>query len=151
MGQHRKVVLPPDHRTQLEHIIRAGRVTASVHTRARILLLTDYSQEQHRTDADIAASLQVPQSTIVRVRKRYLDDGLDAILHDKPRPGQPPKITGEVEAHLTVLACSDPPDGHDRWTLRLLADRLVELGHVESISHTAIGNRLKKTHSSPGR
>jgi transposase len=150
MGQHRKVVLPPDHRTQLQRIIRAGRVNASVQTRARILVLTDYSQDQHRRDADIAAILQIPQSTIVRVRKRYLEAGLEAVLTDKPRPGQPPKITGEVEAHLTVLACSDPPDGQDRWTLRLLADRLVELGHVERISHTAIGNRLKKTRSSPG-
>lgn len=150
MGQHRKVVLPPDHRTQLEHVIHAGHTTASVHARARILLLTDDSQQQHRTDADIAASLQVPHSTVVRVRKRYLDAGLDAVLQDKPRSGQPPKITGEVEAHLTVLACSTPPDGQERWTLRLLADRLVELGHVDSISHTAIGNRLKKPRSSPG-
>lgn len=150
MGQHRKVVLPPDHRTQLQRIIRAGKVNASVQTRARILVLTDYSQGQHRRDVDIAASLQIPLSTVVRVRKRYLDEGLEAVLKDKPRPGHPPKITGAVEAHLTVLACSDPPDGQDRWTLRLLADRLVELGHVDSISHTAIGNRLKKTRSSPG-
>lgn len=150
MGQHRKVVLPTDHRTQLEHLTRAGKTTASVHTRARILLLTDYSQQQHRTDAAIAASLRVPHSTVVRVRQRYLDHSLDAVLQDKPRPGQPPKITGEVEAHLTVLACSSPPDGQERWTLRLLADRLVELGHVTSISHTAVGNRLKKIPSSPG-
>jgi transposase len=145
MAQHRKVVLPEDHRTQLTQLIRAGKANASVHTRARILLLTDYSQDQHRTDADIAASLQIPHSTIVRVRKRYLDEGLEAMLHDKPRPGQPPKITGAVEAQLTVLACSTPPDGQAHWTLRLLADRLVELGHVDSISPTAIGNRLKKT------
>jgi transposase len=146
MGQHRKVVLPEDHRTQLEHLIRAGKANASVHTRARILVLTDYSQAQHRTDADIAASLQIPHSTVVRVRKRYLDAGLAAVLKDKPRPGQPPKITGAVEAQLTVLACSAPPDGYAHWTLRLLADRLVELGHVDSISPTAVGNRLKKTH-----
>lgn len=145
MGQHRKVVLPEDHRTHLAHLIHAGKANASVHTRARILLLTDYSQDQHRTDADIAAHLQIPHSTVVRVRKRYLDEGLEAVLQDKPRPGQPPKITGEVEAQLTVLACSAPPDGHAQWTLRLLADRLVELGHVDSISPTAIGNRLKKT------
>lgn len=145
MGQHRKVVLSEDHRTQLTQLIRAGKANASVHTRARILLLTDYSQDQHRTDTDIAASLQIPHSTVVRVRKRYLDEGLQAVLTDKPRPGQPPKITGAVEAQLTVLACSAPPDGHAHWTLRLLADRLVELGHVDSISPTAIGNRLKKT------
>lgn len=132
-------------------MIRAGKVTASVQARARILLLTDYSQGQHLTDVDIAASLLVSQSTVVRVRRRYLNAGLEAILQDKPRPGQPPKITGAVEAHLTVLACSDPPDGRDRWTLRLLAARLVELGHVDSISATAVGKRLKKTRSSPGK
>jgi transposase len=151
MGQQQKVILPPEHRTQLEHILRRGKVNASVQARARILLLTDYSQGQHWTDVDIAASVRVSQSTVVRVRKRYLTEGLDAILQDKPRPGQPPKITGEVEAHLTVLACSDPPEGHDHWTLRLLAARLVELGHVESISPTAVGNRLKKTLSNRGR
>ncbi|HEY3379210.1 MAG TPA: helix-turn-helix domain-containing protein [Armatimonadota bacterium] len=150
MRHHRKVVLPPDHHTQLERIIHAGKVTASVHARARILLLTDYGQGQHLTDVDIAASLRVSQSTVVRVRKRYLNEGLEAILQDKPRPGQPPNITGAVEAHLTVLAYSAPPDGHDHWTLRLLADRLVELGHVDRISHTAIGKRLKKIHASPG-
>lgn len=91
-----------------------------MHTRAPILLLTDYSQDQHRIDADIAENLQIPHSTVVRVHKRYLYKGLDAVLQDKPHPGQPPKITGEAEAHLTVLACSEPADGHDHWTLRLL-------------------------------
>ena len=151
MGAHRHVILPPEHRAHLERLQRTGKVTATVHTRIRLLLLTDYSQGRHHRDVDIAATLQISQSMIVRVRKRYLDHGLEAVLTDKPRPGKPPKITGEVEAHLTVLACSDPPEGHERWTLRLLADRLVELGYVETISHTAIGKTLKKTLSSHGR
>jgi putative transposase len=75
---------------------------------------------------------------------------MDRALYDLPRPGAAPKVTGEVEAHLTLLACSDPPEGHARWTLHLLADRLVELKVVDSLSHTAVAKTLKKTHSSPG-
>ena len=90
-------------------------------------------------------------STVKRTRWRFLQEGLEAALKEKPRPGRPPKITGEIEAKLTVLACSQPPEGHAQWTLRLLAGRLVELGYLESISHTAVGNRLKKTRSNPGR
>jgi hypothetical protein len=76
---------------------------------------------------------------------------MEAALYDKPRPGRTPKITGDIEAKLTVLACSDPPEGRVRWTLRLLADRMVELGYLDSISDVAIYKRLKKTKSSPGK
>ena len=76
--------------------------------------------------------------------------GLESALYDKPRPGQKPKITGDIEAQLVVLVCSDAPEGHDRWTLRLLAERLVALTELESISHVAVGERLKKMNSSPG-
>ena len=145
MTQQYSVVLPPDHRTSLEQILRHGTLPAAVHTRAQILLLADRSQGQHRSDAAIAARVQVCPRTVRRLRQRYLAGGLPASLYDHPRPGQPPKITGAVEARLTVLACSTPPDGQARWTLRLLADRLVELGYVDRISHTAVGNRLKKT------
>ncbi len=77
-------------------------------------------------------------------------EGMDAALYDKPRPGAPPKLTGAVEAHLTVLACSTPPDGKARWTLQLLADKLVELELVASISDVAVMHRLKKTNSNRG-
>ena len=90
-------------------------------------------------------------STARRTRGRFLQEGLEAALGEKARPGRPPKITGEIEAKLTVLVCSQPPEGQARWTLRLLADRLVELGYVESISHMAVGNRLKKTKSNHGK
>jgi transposase len=109
-----------------------------------VLLLTDHGTGRHRRDADIAAVLMISMATVVRVRRRCLDEGLAAALHDRPRSGKPPKITGEVEARLTVLACSEPPAGHRQWTLRLLADKLVELGCLESISHVAVAKRLKK-------
>ena len=86
------------------------------------------------------------------IKKRYFSGGLETALYDRPRTGRPvTKMTGDVEAHLIALACSDAPEGHDRWTLRLLADRLVELELVESISHVAVGKTLKKTNSSLGK
>ncbi len=88
--------------------------------------------------------------TIIRTRRRYVLEGLEAALYDKPRPGAKPKITGDVEAQLTLLACSTPPEGKARWTLQLLADKLVELQLVESISDVAVMHRLKKTSSNPG-
>jgi len=93
----------------------------------------------------------VSQGPVTNVKKRYFAGGLQESLHDRPRPGIPPKITGEVEAHLIAQVCSEPPEGHERWTLRLLADRLVELELVESISHVAVSKRLKKTKLSLGK
>jgi transposase len=83
-------------------------------------------------------------TTVGNIRRRYSREGLASALTEKPRPGKPPKVTGEVEAHLVALTCSKPPDGHVRWTLRLLANRLVELQQVESISHVAVRDVLKK-------
>ncbi|MEN6519889.1 MAG: helix-turn-helix domain-containing protein, partial [Armatimonadota bacterium] len=85
-----------------------------------------------------------------RIRKEFVLGGLESALYDKPRPGAAPKITGDIEARITMLACSKPPEGHARWTLRLLADKAVELEYIDSISHTAISERLKKTLSNPG-
>ncbi len=85
------------------------------------------------------------------MRRRYLDEGLTAALHDKPRPGAAPKITGEIEAQLVTLACSAPPAGEARWTLRLLAEKLIELGEVDYVSHVTVREVLKKTYSSLGR
>jgi len=150
MGKHRPIELSAEERQQLEHLIRTGSTPARTHTRARILLLSDRSQGQKRTDADVASSLLCSIGTVRNVRRRFLSEDLQAALHDKPRPGQKPKVTGDVEARLTMLACSQPPKGHARWTLRLLADRMVELGYIESVSHVTVGEVLKKTHSSPG-
>jgi len=97
------------------------------------------------SDDEIAQATMVHKQTVYNIRKRYVDEGLDSALHEKPRSGQPPKITGDVEAELIVLACSDPPEGHNRWTLQMFADKLVELNLVESITPVAVYKRLKKT------
>jgi transposase len=150
MSKHRKVTLTTEVRERLESMIHSGDEPARTQTRARILLLTDYSQGKHGADGAIAAALLCSQKTVVNVRQRYVEEGLQAALYDKPRPGQTPKLTGEVEAQLTLLACSDPPEGHARWTVRLLADKLVELEMVEEISHVAVWERLKKMNCSLG-
>ena len=137
--------LTEDERTHLDSLIRSGSAPARTQTRARILLMTDRSQGQRRTDQEVADALLVSNVTVGRIRRRFIQEGMEVALYDKPRPGREPKITGDIEAKICVLACSDAPEGHARWTLRLLADRVVELGYVDSLSHTAIGDRLKKS------
>lgn len=150
MAKQTKINLTASERHELEGMIHSGTAKARTQTKARILLLTDYSQGQHRTDDVIAESLMCAKGTIVETRKRYASGGLSAALYDKPRPGIKPKITGDVEARLILLACSAPPEGRDHWTLQMLADKLVELRLVESISDVAVMKRLKKTKLSRG-
>ena len=150
MSKHLHVQLTPEQRVHLEQMIRAGSAPARVQTRARILLLADRTQLDRRTDPEIAAALLCSGNTVGNIRRRFVRDGLDAALYDRPRPGAKPKITGEVEAHLTVLACSQPPAGKAHWTLQMLADKLVELQLVDSISDVAVMHRLKKIASSRG-
>jgi hypothetical protein len=145
------VYLSAEQRSHLENMIGSGNGSARVLARARILLLSDRSLGKSREDSEVAEAVMVCKGTVWRVRKEFALSGLQSALYDKPRPGAVPKITGDVEARITLLACSKPPKGHVRWTLRLLADRVVQLGYVDSISHVAIGNRLKKTISSHGR
>ena len=154
MGQRILIHLTPELRQHLETLIHAGSAPARTQTKARILLLTDRSQGQHHTDAAIAAALLCSKGTIGNTRKRFMTGGLDSALYDRPRPGNPPKITGQtgqVEAQLVLLACSAPPPGQARWTLQLLADHLVLLGSVESLSAVAVYERLKKMNCGPGR
>lgn len=151
MSKHIPLYLTPEQRSELETLIKSGNAPARIQTRARILLLADRRQADWHTDAQIAKTLLCSSGTVLCIRHRFLQEGLQAALSEKPRPGAKPKITGDVEAQLTVLACSDPPEGQTRWTVRLLAGRLVELGHVESISAPTVWERLKKTHSSPGK
>lgn len=146
-----RVHLSDQQRQHLEQLIRKGQGRAREQTRARILLLADRSQGQCRTQQEVAQACLTTTFTVAAISRRFREEGLDAALKDKPRPGAKPKITGDVEAHLTLLACSSPPQDRATWTLQLLADKLVELQLVESISHTAVGQRLKKTHSSRGR
>jgi len=92
----------------------------------------------------------VHPNTVRNVRRRFVAEGLAAALHEKQRPGATPKLDGELEARLTVLACSAPPAGQRRWTLRLLAEQLVALEYVDEVSHVTVGEWLKKTHLSLG-
>jgi len=140
------VKLTGEEREELLQFLRKGKSSARSQTRARILLLSDEGLE----DDEIAETLKVSKSTICRIRKRYCEGGLDFALQEKPRSGAPNKIDGRVEAQLTLIACSDPPEGRSRWTVRLLADRLVELEVVDSISHMSVQRLLKKMKLSLG-
>src|SRR5690606_74351 len=140
-----------EERTELEQLIKSGIQSARVIGRARTLLLLDRSQGEKRTIKQVMDGALVSQGTVSNLKKRYFAGGLERALYDLPRPGAQPKIDGEVEAHLIALTCSDPPEGYDRWTLRLLADHLVLLEVVDHISHVAVGNALKKTNLSPGK
>jgi len=137
------IKLSADELRSLRTSLNKGATPARVQTRARIL---DLLNRQH-APTDIAGVLQVGISTVFNIKRRYLAEGLDAALHDKPRSGKPCKIDGVARAKITALACSETPDGHARWTLRLLADKAIELGFVESISHDTVGEVLKKTDS----
>lgn len=150
MGKHLTIKLTETQRAELEQLIYAGNSPARKQTRARILLLSDRSCGQKRTDQEVADAVLCSTSTIRNIRRRFVACGLPAALDDKGWPGATPKFTGEVEAQLTVLACSDPPEGAARWTLRLLADRMIELGYVSYISHVTVRDLLKKTGLSLG-
>lgn len=151
MKKQQHVYLKENERTELEQLIKSGRHSARVIARARAILLLDRGQGQERTIAEVVEAAMVSQGTIYNLKQRYFAGGLDEALYEQPRPGRPvTKMTGEVEAHLVALACSDPPEGYARWTLRLLADQLVALEVVDAISHTAVAKKLKKTNLSLG-
>ena len=150
MGKHIRIELTQEQRTQVEQLIRKGDTPARTNTRARILLLSDRSQGEQRTDQEVADAVLCSMSTVTNVRRRFLAGGLRNALYDKERPGAQPKFTGEIEAKLTMLACSEAPEGAGRWTLRLLADQMIELGYVDYISHVTVRELLKKTNSSLG-
>jgi transposase len=150
MYEQKHIYLEKNERTELEQLIKSGTHSARVIARARTLLLLDRSQGEKRRIKDVVEAAMVSQGTVSNLKKRYFAGGLDGALYDKPRPGAKPKIDGEVEAHLIALTCSDPPEGYDRWTLRLLADRLVQLEIIDSISHVAVGDALKKMNLSLG-
>lgn len=138
------IKLSNDDINSLKTLLRRGTTPARTQTRARVL---DLLHRGHHPD-QVAEALQVSGATVFNIKRRYLEEGLDAALFDKPRSGKPPTLDGKMRAQITALACSRAPEGHASWTLRLLADRAVELGFVESISHTAVRKILKKTASS---
>ena len=145
------VTLTEEERTRLKGLTQAGRVAARTVTHAWILLKADASPGAPAwSDAQIRDAFGVGWSTIARVRRAVVEDGLDAALYPKrPPPRLPTKLDGANEAHLIALACSTPPAGQERWTLRLLAERFVTLEDA-TISHETVRRVLKKTYSSPG-
>ena len=156
MSKHLHVHLTDEQRTYLQRLIRKGSAPARMQTRARILLLSNRAPEgqgvqQRRTRGQVAEATLSHSVTVGRICRQFVQEGLEAALCEKPRPGATPKITGEVEARLVSLACSEPPTGRARWTLQLLADNLVSLGLVDSITDVAVYNRLKKTNLNPGK
>lgn len=146
------VTLTVEERERLMRLIRTGTSSALVQTRARILLKADASAAGPACDdATIAAAVEVSRPTVERVRKAFVTAGLAAAVQRKPWSGRSRrKLDGAQEAQLAALACSPPPDGHERWTLALLADKLVELQIVDSIARDTVRVALKKTRSSRG-
>ena len=141
------VRLTPEQREELRRLIRVGKSTARVSARVRILLKSDDGWPAPR----VAEGLDVALSTVYRVKQRFSEDGLAGVLKDRPQAHRPRKLDDRGEAHLIALACSPAPEGHDHWTLRLLAGKVVELGLAASMSHEGVRKRLKKTLSSRGR
>ena len=140
------VALTDDERHALHVLIRGGTARARMLNRAQILL----HAEEGKADGEIAAALHTSESTVGRVRKRFAEEGPHAALHELPRPGGARALSGAQEAHLVALACSDPPQGRGEWTMQLLADRLVTLGIVETISDETVRRTLKKGASNRG-
>lgn len=152
MGKEAKFVvrLTAAERQSLPELIAGKRVAADKLLRARILLKADVEGPAW-ADPDIAEAFDVGLSTIHRLRQRLVDEGLEAALKRRPSTQQRvKKIDGATEAHLIAVACGSPPEGRARWTLQLLADRLVELHLVDSSSGETVRQTLKKTSSSPG-
>ncbi len=147
-----RVKLTPEERSRLHELLSKGKTAARTLTHARILLKADEGEAGPRlTDDEIAEALEVNRSTVERVRIRCVEEGFEAALRPRPsRQVHPRKLDGAQEAHLVALACSPAPKGRKRWSLRLLADKLVALEIVDDISHETVRQTLKKTRSSRG-
>jgi transposase len=152
MGCQYIVKLSAEERVQLERLVATGKRAAAALTHARILLKADTSTQDGKWDEDrIAEALDTSRSTVYRVRKEFVEEGLEAALYRKrPTGRQYRKLDGAGEAHLIALACSKAPEGRARWTMELLADKMIELKIVDSISDTTVFRTLKKTTSSRG-
>lgn len=146
------VTLTAEERHELSGLISTGKGAARRLAHARILLKADQGPDGPGwTDDAIAVAVEGSRPTVERVRKRFVEEGLEAALDPRPpRREYRRRLDGEQEAHLVALVCSRPPAGQVRWSLRLLADRLVELAIVDAIAHETVRQVLKKTSSSPG-
>jgi transposase len=151
MSPRYRVTLTKEERKELEAMTRRGKMHARRFIHARALLLCDASVDGPAWNvADVAAALGVTSRAIEHLKKRFVEEGLEAALERKPREKPPREVRfdGAFEARLIALACSDVPEGHRRWTVRLLADKAVELKFAESVSHMTVQRVLKKTNLS---
>ena len=146
------VTLTEEERRTLQMMLMRGKAAARKLTHARVLLKADASPGgPNWSDNTIAKNLEVGCATVERVRKQFVEEGLEAaVARRKPRRQYAKTLDGDAEAHLIALACSPAPAGRSRWTLRLLADRMVALEYVEAVSKDTVHRTLKKTNSSPG-
>ena len=146
------VTLFDEERQNLQKMVSVGKGAARKLMRARVLLLADQAEGRPaKSDPEIAEALSCGRATVERVRKQFVEEGLEAVLRPKPSTRvYERKMDGRTEAHLIALACGCPPAGRSRWTLRLLGDQMVGLGYVESLSHETVRRTLKKTNLSLG-
>ena len=145
MSKKYRVFLNGKKRSNLKRLVNTGT------DRARILLLADESPDgPSKKDKEIMEALDVCARTVALTRQRFTEDDIEGALNEKTRSGRPLEFTGREEAKLTLIACSDPPEGHNRWSVRLLANKLVELEVVDSISRESVRKYLKKGNSSRG-
>jgi transposase len=146
MVKRYRVTLTDDEQEQLHDLTRKGKGSVRMVRRAQTLLLA----AEERIDEEIAAALHIGVSTVERTRRRFVEEGLEASLREYPRPGARPKLGPKQQAMVVALACTKPPEGRERWTMQLLADRIVELQIVPDITDEAIRLLLKRTSSSRG-
>ena len=144
------VSLSATERKQLTKIVKSGKMPARTIMRANILLAVDQNGKSPMTVQEAAIAFNTSATTVQKVRASFAEKGIDATIARKKRETPPvePKVTVDVEAHIIALACGEPPKGYARWTLRLLANKTVQLGYIDSISHTQVGRVLKKTNLS---
>lgn len=141
MKKQYKIELSEEERSQLEKLTSQGTEKVRKVKRARVLLLAD----EGKKDQEIVERVEVSVGTVERIRKRYAQAGLEAAINEKPRSGRPIGISAQTRAKVTALACTKAPEGRSKWTLRLLADKVVELEYIDSISYQSVRNILKKT------
>jgi transposase len=146
MAKRYRVTLTAEERQRLEDLTRKGKASVRMVRRAQTLLL---AADEER-DEDIAKALRIGISTVERTRKRCVEEGVEASLRERPRPGARPKLGPKERAYVVALACTKPPEGRHRWSMQMLADRLVELEMVPDITDEAIRLLLKRTSSSRG-
>lgn len=147
MQKRYRVTLTESERQELQTLVSTGKAAARRLVRARILLLADQAEGgPAKADPEIVDALGCGRATVERVRQQFVEEGLDQAISPRPTTRTyERRLDGEAEAHLVAMACGTPPEGRARWTLRLLADRMVALGHVEAVAHETVRQTLKKT------